>query len=189
MRLICPTCAIEYEIDADAIGAGGRKVRCADCGTEWFQRPRSASLAEAVAAVEKAARNRQRPDGARETVIAPETPAAPEPPEAPAIDGEASEETSPESGPAAEPRRANEGAPDDAFFAARSGGAEPRSGAGAAFLAGFMTVALLALILAALYVERDEIAGLAPALEPHLAAYADLVDRARGALAELIGRL
>ena len=37
MRLTCPSCASEYDVDAAAIGARGRMVRCANCEAEWFQ--------------------------------------------------------------------------------------------------------------------------------------------------------
>ena len=39
MRLVCPSCAAEYEVMAAAIGARGRTVRCANCAHEWFQQP------------------------------------------------------------------------------------------------------------------------------------------------------
>ncbi|MGL4240426.1 MAG: zinc-ribbon domain-containing protein [Beijerinckiaceae bacterium] len=35
MDIACPTCATTYEIDDASVGAGGRKVRCAGCGTVW----------------------------------------------------------------------------------------------------------------------------------------------------------
>lgn len=38
MRLICPNCGAEYEIDATLIPAGGRDVQCSDCGHMWFER-------------------------------------------------------------------------------------------------------------------------------------------------------
>ncbi len=37
MMLVCPSCDSRYMIGADAIGPEGRKVRCANCGHEWFQ--------------------------------------------------------------------------------------------------------------------------------------------------------
>jgi hypothetical protein len=58
---------------------------------------------------------------------------------------------------------------------------------GLAFLAGFATVAALALILIAVYVKRAEIADFVPATGAPLAAYADLVDQGRAALTRLIG--
>lgn len=37
MRLICPNCDAEYEIDDAAIPADGRDVQCSNCGHAWFQ--------------------------------------------------------------------------------------------------------------------------------------------------------
>lgn len=38
MRIICPTCASHYELDADKIGASGQLVRCAECREVWLAR-------------------------------------------------------------------------------------------------------------------------------------------------------
>lgn len=37
MRLICPNCATQYEIDAEAIPEDGREVQCGVCDHLWFQ--------------------------------------------------------------------------------------------------------------------------------------------------------
>ncbi len=37
MRLICPNCVAQYEVDQDVIPAEGRDVQCANCGHNWFQ--------------------------------------------------------------------------------------------------------------------------------------------------------
>jgi predicted Zn finger-like uncharacterized protein len=37
MRLICPNCDAEYEVDASAIPDTGRDVQCSNCGHAWFQ--------------------------------------------------------------------------------------------------------------------------------------------------------
>jgi predicted Zn finger-like uncharacterized protein len=37
MRLICPNCDAEYEVDASAIPETGRDVQCSNCGHAWFQ--------------------------------------------------------------------------------------------------------------------------------------------------------
>jgi predicted Zn finger-like uncharacterized protein len=39
MRLICPNCDAEYEVDAALIPEGGRDVQCSNCGHAWFQAP------------------------------------------------------------------------------------------------------------------------------------------------------
>lgn len=38
MRLICPNCDAQYEVDADIIPVTGRDVQCSNCGHTWFQR-------------------------------------------------------------------------------------------------------------------------------------------------------
>jgi predicted Zn finger-like uncharacterized protein len=37
MILTCPVCSKRYALASSAIGAGGRKVRCGNCGETWFQ--------------------------------------------------------------------------------------------------------------------------------------------------------
>ena len=37
MRLICPNCSTQYDVDAAAIPDGGREVQCGVCDTVWFQ--------------------------------------------------------------------------------------------------------------------------------------------------------
>ena len=39
MRLICPNCDAQYEVDASLIPAEGRDVQCSACGHVWFQSP------------------------------------------------------------------------------------------------------------------------------------------------------
>ncbi len=39
MRLVCPNCAAQYEVDDSAIPETGRDVQCANCGNTWFQNP------------------------------------------------------------------------------------------------------------------------------------------------------
>jgi len=39
MRLICPNCAAQYDVDDDVVPEGGRDVQCSNCGHTWFQRP------------------------------------------------------------------------------------------------------------------------------------------------------
>ena len=45
MRLICPNCDAEYEVDAAAIPDTGRDVQCSSCGHAWFQLPPEIELA------------------------------------------------------------------------------------------------------------------------------------------------
>lgn len=37
MRLICPNCSAQYEVDANVIPSDGRDVQCSNCGHTWFQ--------------------------------------------------------------------------------------------------------------------------------------------------------
>ena len=37
MRLVCPNCDAEYEVDAALIPDSGRDVQCSNCGHAWFQ--------------------------------------------------------------------------------------------------------------------------------------------------------
>lgn len=39
MRLICPNCGAQYEVDARVIPDTGRDVQCSNCGHTWFQQP------------------------------------------------------------------------------------------------------------------------------------------------------
>lgn len=39
MRLICPNCDAQYEVDDGAIPEAGRDVQCSNCGHAWFQMP------------------------------------------------------------------------------------------------------------------------------------------------------
>lgn len=37
MRIVCPNCGAQYEVDAALIPAPGRDVQCSNCGRGWFQ--------------------------------------------------------------------------------------------------------------------------------------------------------
>jgi predicted Zn finger-like uncharacterized protein len=53
MRLVCPNCDAQYEVDDAAIPDGGRDVQCSNCGHAWFQLP--PGLADAEPDAEEAA--------------------------------------------------------------------------------------------------------------------------------------
>ena len=38
MRLICPNCGAQYEVDDSVIPENGRDVQCSNCGHTWYQR-------------------------------------------------------------------------------------------------------------------------------------------------------
>ncbi|MBD3766183.1 MAG: zinc-ribbon domain-containing protein, partial [Rhodobacterales bacterium] len=47
MRLICPNCGAQYEVDDAAIPPEGRDVQCSACGHAWYQlHPDAAAEAE-----------------------------------------------------------------------------------------------------------------------------------------------
>lgn len=64
MRLVCPNCAAQYEVDDAAIPDAGREVQCSACGKLWFQPGKASAEAET-------------PEPVREPE--PEAPAQPEP--------------------------------------------------------------------------------------------------------------
>lgn len=39
MRLICPNCGAQYEVDDSLVPESGRDVQCSNCGHAWFQQP------------------------------------------------------------------------------------------------------------------------------------------------------
>ncbi|NEU10783.1 hypothetical protein G3T14_01380 [Methylobacterium sp. BTF04] len=45
MLIVCPSCASEYQIPTDRVGADGRSVRCAACRETWFIGPDEVSAA------------------------------------------------------------------------------------------------------------------------------------------------
>ena len=48
MRLICPNCSAQYEIDATMIPVEGRDVQCSNCGHTWFELHPAAEATESV---------------------------------------------------------------------------------------------------------------------------------------------
>ncbi len=56
MRLICPNCDAQYEVDDDLIPEEGRDVQCASCDATWFQAPhKPARAGDALSVVAGAA--------------------------------------------------------------------------------------------------------------------------------------
>ena len=37
MRLVCPNCGAQYEVEDRLIPRAGRDVQCSNCGHGWFQ--------------------------------------------------------------------------------------------------------------------------------------------------------
>lgn len=72
MRLICPNCDAQYEVDASAIPESGRDVQCSNCGNMWFVLPEGE-----VDAAEIAAFMSQKADVARPPGVEPPAPVPP----------------------------------------------------------------------------------------------------------------
>ena len=87
MRLICPNCDAQYEVDASLIPEMGRDVQCSDCGHVWFQPPEGAAEADLALDDDIAA------------VVTPTVPAAPAPPTRPAAARAAAARPAPEPEP------------------------------------------------------------------------------------------
>lgn len=116
MRLICPNCDAEYEVDDAAIPRAGRDVQCSNCGHAWFQvHPEVAAAQAAQAArvvVPKADVTPRpdlppkpdptpRPDLTAKPAVTPRPAVTPEPEPEEVLDA-ALTATAPEAGPSAE---------------------------------------------------------------------------------------
>lgn len=73
MRITCPNCGAQYEVDEALIPDAGRDVQCSNCGKGWFQ-PKDAEPAAAEAEVES-----------EETAVGSEEHGAAEEPETPEV--------------------------------------------------------------------------------------------------------
>jgi len=87
MRLICPNCDTQYEVDDNVIPDEGRDVQCSSCGKTWFQK----SAAQMEADGETPAADPEPETTAEDTTEAPQT--APAQAEEPAGELEAPEGT------------------------------------------------------------------------------------------------
>lgn len=74
MRLTCPNCDAQYEVDDNAVPETGRDVQCSNCGHAWFQLP--ADLEDELPPEVRAG---PRPHEADEAVIDTPAPAAAQP--------------------------------------------------------------------------------------------------------------
>lgn len=199
MRLICPSCQSEYEVDAAAIGAKGRMVRCANCGGEWFQAPEApadepeieadAPVADGYAAA--ASVDHEGVDAAEQSEdpgyrIIDETPTA-----SVTYDEEPAVERSfPADDDDYVPNRYAEARDTDALAASLQDDDDirPASNKGAAsFFGGFATSAVLVGLFAAIYVAAPSIVNAVPALEPAMTSYVGVVEQGRTVLRVLVG--
>lgn len=74
MRLSCPNCDAQYEVDDSVIPAEGRDVQCSNCGQTWFQKS-AAMLAEEGEDLPEPAEHDEQPDVEAEEHAADEAPA------------------------------------------------------------------------------------------------------------------
>ena len=217
MRLVCPSCSAEYEVDESAIGARGRMVRCASCSSEWFQAP--AAGAAAPLAMDppppapepelpqqpeppraRSAEDEARFAALREDLNAPQEKVEPsyrvDPHPEPVVEEEPREQIYFDADPAVvegaatavieETRvRSRHTVAHEDLTASLREEDDPKGGGGA-FLAGFATVVLVALILIAVYVKAPDIAALSPAVEGPVTAYDGAVDKGRMAIAAMV---
>lgn len=79
MRLVCPNCGAQYEVDRGLIPDAGRDVQCSNCGNTWFQAPpeEDAALAEELGrpepeVIERAHDPEPEPEGEPQEAHAPE---------------------------------------------------------------------------------------------------------------------
>lgn len=75
MRLVCPNCDAEYEVEASLIPDGGRDVQCSNCGHTWFQA--AAGAEEEAPAAEKTAAPAPEMEAEPEPVAADPAPRSP----------------------------------------------------------------------------------------------------------------
>ena len=60
MRVTCPECESKFKVPDKALGATGRKLRCSQCGHQWFQEPKAEKPA-AKAASKPGAKGKPKP--------------------------------------------------------------------------------------------------------------------------------
>ena len=133
MRLICPNCSAQYEVDASLIPDEGRDVQCSNCGHNWFELPPAVEAAapppEMMVEDEGASDQGSMAEAHEDVVVAevePEADMEPEPdvePEPEVVEAsepepEATTDVEPEPEPVSEPEedRGDEAPQDDAPY-------------------------------------------------------------------------
>jgi predicted Zn finger-like uncharacterized protein len=104
MQIVCPSCSSAYELDAAKLGPAGRKVRCANCRTQWHVEPvfPEAPSPDETQALLDAELQRGFQEEAPESAAEGDVPPAQD---TPAPDAPVAQDTHPPDPPAAPPRR------------------------------------------------------------------------------------
>lgn len=218
MRLICPNCGAQYEIDASLIPASGRDVQCSDCGHTWLETP-GASLAR-EAEPEPAAE--ARPEPIPDPTPRP-TPAPPGEPDERIADGDAQsgltddvarilrEEADHERQQRRREAEQIESQPDLGLHVAaparreqlpdieeinsslrnedETPATEKTPKRSGGFWTGFLFIVLIALLALLVYLFTPQISDMVPQAQPMLDAYVIWVDEMRLRLFEIVERV
>jgi len=213
MRLICPNCDAEYEVDASAIPDTGRDVQCSNCGHAWFQlstrveedltaeqalfdpppvqtadedraaEPPARALDESVLAVLREEAEREKLARRNE---------APPPIET-QTDLGLTEAIAATVAAAAAPQGSAEMAEPDAVAQRIVSDGLPGAGGKSAFRSGFVLSVVIGAVVVALYVMAPRLAQQIPGLEGVLTGYVAAIDGARlwldGAMKAAIGMM
>ncbi|PPB80538.1 putative Zn finger-like uncharacterized protein [Albidovulum inexpectatum] len=79
MRLTCPSCGAQYEVDDSVIPESGRDVQCSNCGHAWFQMPaKRPSVGHAAEKTSEEAPGLAEPPRPEARAMAPDEPTPPE---------------------------------------------------------------------------------------------------------------
>ncbi|MGI1662902.1 zinc-ribbon domain-containing protein [Palleronia sp. KMU-117] len=132
MRLICPNCGAQYEVDGSMIPDDGRDVQCSACGHTWFQLPEGVELpaepepaepSEAAPDDELAEGGEESPDAEDDAESSDEIPVAGD--AGASYDEAASDDTEATYEDFAEPDADGDASPDSAQEAAQEPASEP----------------------------------------------------------------
>jgi len=174
MRLTCPNCGARYEAPDAMIPPEGRNVQCSDCGTTWFQ----------------AGRRDDAPPGAARVAGDAQAGAADARPPRREIDPgalnilreEAEREARLRAGRPATVETPTESPPSEPPDADHRGGRRARR---PSLRAGLISIAVLAIVGAALHGNADAVADMAPWAEPHVRRFEGWVNAGLGWLDDM----
>lgn len=199
MRLKCPRCSAQYEIDGALIPEKGRDVQCSNCGTTWFQAapPSTTVSPEAMSILREEAERELRQRG-QTLQTQPDFGASLDEAEGPdASPGTVTTKvttippgrggrtiTTTTTMPEGRPRTKSDLLPD---IEEVSSGPERGTARTANFQIGFALSLGITAVLLAVYVYADEIAEAVPTLRPLLFGYVGIANDLRGALSDLLG--